>query len=415
MKGKNRILTGKFICCYQKYIHTYYKPLIFLLYTLLVFYMGFISEKPLERYLTRVFHKPLVSVVMSTFNRAQALPDAIESILKQTFQDFEFIIIDDGSTDDTWNVIQSYAEKDSRIVALRNERNKGLIYSLNRGLDVARGKYIARMDDDDESLPFRLERQVLAMNEHPDMTVLGTDMLRSKDVVKKQSGSPVIADPDEVELNSYFFPVLAHPTVIMRRDFLNKHHLRYNPKYLYAEDYGLWKDVLNAGGKISNIKEVLLYFGVVKDVTRPPNYYNTSYETFKTIQWEKFKTFWPDIPYEWRGMLDSSEHKCLLLKKMSEANKTLKILNQQELDKQCFSLCEKEKLKQEGISVIHPQWKDYVSVNKNNKTFFRVDVPSETGKIMKEDASTVTVKWDHYDIETFRKEENGKKWVLTEN
>ena len=390
------------------------KSLIFLLYTLIVFYMGFISEKPLKRCLSHVFHKPLVSVVMSTYNRAQALPIAIESILNQTFQDFEFIIIDDGSTDDTWNVIQSYAKKDSRIVPLKNEVNKGLIYSLNRGLDTARGKYIARMDDDDESVPFRLERQVLAMNEHPDITVLGAAMFYSKDVAKKQSGSPVIDNPDEVELNSYFTSGVSHPTVIMRRDFLNKHHLRYNPKYLHAEDSGLWKDVLNAGGKISNMKEALLYFGVAKNVIKPPAYHSIQNETYKAIQQEKIKPFWPDVPYEWLDMQVSTEHKCIILEKMSEANKTLKILNQQELAKQCFSLCDKEKLNQEGISVIHPKWTDYVFVNKNNKTFFRIDVPNETGKIMKEDDSTVTVKWTNYGTEVFEKEKGGKQWRFKE-
>ena len=391
-----------------------YKSLIFLLYTLIVFYMGFISEKPLERYLTRVFLKPVLSVVMSTFNRAQALPNALESILNQTFQDFEFIIIDDGSVDDTWNVIQSYAEKDSRIVALRNERNKGLIYSLNRGLDVARGKYIARMDDDDESVPFRLERQVLAMNEYPDIIVLGADMFYSKDAAKKQSGSPIITNPDEVELNSYFTSGVYHPTVIMRRDFLNKHHLRYNQKYLYAEDSGLWKDVLNAGGKMATLQEKLLYFGVVEDVIKPPSYHSIQNESYKKIQLEKIKPFWPDIPYEWLGMLVSSEHKCTILKKMKEANTTLKILSQEELEKQYSPLCEKERLKRKGIAVIHPNWTDYVSINKDNHTFARVDESAETGKIIKEDDSTVTVKWTNYGTEVFEKEKGGKQWRFKE-
>ncbi|MGN1062757.1 MAG: glycosyltransferase family 2 protein, partial [Alphaproteobacteria bacterium] len=90
--------------------------------------------------------QPTISVVMSTYNRAYALPTSVDSILNQTYGDFEFIIVNDGSTDNTAQVLAAYADKDKRIRVLTNKQNKGLIYSLNRGLDAARGKYIARMD-----------------------------------------------------------------------------------------------------------------------------------------------------------------------------------------------------------------------------------------------------------------------------
>ena len=105
-------------------------------------------------------HQPKVSVVMSAYNGERYLREAVESILNQTFNDFEFIIIDDGSTNSTGQILSSYAAQDPRIVLIRNRENIGLTKSLNKGLALARGEYIARMDADDVSLPNRFSEQV---------------------------------------------------------------------------------------------------------------------------------------------------------------------------------------------------------------------------------------------------------------
>ena len=350
---------------------------------------------------------------MSTFNRAHALPNAIESILEQTFTDFEFIIIDDGSTDNTWNVIQSYAQKDPRIKALRNEKNKGLIYSLNRGLDVARGKYVARMDDDDKSVPFRLERQVWAMDENPDIIVLGANIIGPNDKPKHLYSYPLINDPDEVKLNSYFSSALAHPTIIIRRDFLENNHIRYNPKYLYAEDTGLYKDIFEKGGKISSIDEGLLHFGFVKNVIHPEKYGYIQGETFKQVQKEKLAPFF-DAPYEILGAFNSNKDKCTILTNMLAKNSELQIVNHDLLSKRQKAICYRENLIADSIETIHKLWKDYIHVDEKTKTFFRVNVPGEAGKIIEEDPFTVTVKWNNYGTEVFTKEDNGKKWRFKE-
>ena len=392
------------------------KKFIVLFVLLLIFLSGVFSEKYFHlTKLTESFKPvPVVSVVMSTYNRETAVSTAIDSILNQTFQNFEFIIIDDGSTDNTWKIIQFYAKKDSRIVPLKNEANKGLIYSLNRGLDVARGKYIARMDDDDKSVPFRLERQVLAMDKNPDIVVLGTETLAANETPVKNLSDPVISDPDDMAIHTYFTCGVAHPSVMMRREFLNKHHLRYNPKYLHAEDSGLWKDILNAGGKMATLKEKLLYFGVAKGMPKPPFYYDIQNEMYKHIQMEKIKPFWPDVPYEWLSMYVSNPHKCIIYKKMLESNETLKILNQTALKKRYDASCADENADVDGIYVSHPQWSDWLHINDDKKTFYRIKYPTETGKIIKEDDESVLVKWDHYGEETFIKEKNGKKWRLKE-
>ena len=117
----------------------------------------------------------LISVVLPAYNVQDTIGESIDSILSQTFTDFELIIINDGSQDNTEEVIHAYSDK--RIRYYRNEKNEGLIYTLNRGLDLAQGKYIARMDADDVSLPTRFEKQVKVMEESPNIVVCGTQII----------------------------------------------------------------------------------------------------------------------------------------------------------------------------------------------------------------------------------------------
>ena len=123
---------------------------------------------------------PKISVVMSCYNRAEYSKLAIESILNQTYKDFEFIIIDDCSTDNTADVIQEYADKDERIVFIKNKQNMDYNYNLRKGFEIAKGEYIARMDDDDISMPERFEKQVEYLDKHPEITVLGTFIHRQR-------------------------------------------------------------------------------------------------------------------------------------------------------------------------------------------------------------------------------------------
>ena len=356
----------------------------------------------------RFFFAPKVSVVMSTYNRASVLPIAIESILNQTYTDFEFIIINDGSKDNTDEVIKYYAEEDARIIHLTNETNQGLIYSLNRGLDLAKGKYIARMDDDDKSVAFRLERQVKAMDMHPDIVVMGSGIIGRDTIPHKNKEEPVIEDADKVELNTYFSSGLAHPTIIIRRDFLEQHHVRYNPEYLYAEDCGLYKDILNFGGKISTMKEGLLHFHYTSGLSHPKDYGHIQGETFKKIQKEKLTPFF-DVPYEMLGAFKSIENKCEILKKMVVTNKTKQILNQSVLENMEIEVCSKAVEMKKAIMVEHPYWEDYIFVNPDS-SFFRLNVRTETGKIQKNKDQTVTLRWKNWKPEVFRIK-NGKHYV----
>lgn len=391
------------------------KKIYTLLSFLTLYVLGFLSSTFIPSMIDSIknhFKEPIVSVVMSTYNRADALPSAIESILNQTMPDFEFIIIDDGSKDNTAQVIEEYAKKDRRIVFLKNPANKGLIYSLNRGLDAAKGKYIARMDDDDKSVPFRLERQIEAMEKNPEITVLGSSIIGKETVPVKKETAPEINNPESVELDTYFSSGLAHPTIMIRRDFLEENNIRYSPEYLYAEDCGLYKDVLNKGGKVSSISEGLVHFGYIKGLDHPEKYSEIQGETFKKIQKEKFAPFF-DVPYEMLGAFKGEYNACLLLKKLQPINEEKKILDSKMVSERIQRLCPPSEEKN-AYYITHPYWGAYI-VFENKKEFYRTDVTTEKGTIVKETPKEITVKWKNWPGTEIYKKEKDKKMTYVKD
>lgn len=199
---------------------------------------------------------PLVSVLLPVYNGEPYLREAVESILNQTFRDFEFIIINDGSTDRTEDIIAHYQELDNRI-RVYHQVNQGLIATLNKGLGLARGKYIARMDADDVSRPLRLERQVACMEERPTVCVCGT-------WVRTIGGKHThvwryATDSRMIKAQLFLDSCLAHPSVILRRSVLAKYNVKYNPNDLVAEDWGLWNR-MSFFCDLANIPEVLLLY-----------------------------------------------------------------------------------------------------------------------------------------------------------
>lgn len=173
---------------------------------------------------------------MPVFNSARTVGAALKSILVQSYADFEFLIIDDGSTDGSQSTIRSYA--DSRIRFVQNEKNLGVAESLNRGLEMAHGEYIARMDSDDISVRCRLEHQVRFMDARPDVGISGSWVRLFGDQPRITLRSPV--GPFVIKAFMLFDNPLFHPSVIMRRQSLEKHKLRYDPGFSRTEDYDLW-------------------------------------------------------------------------------------------------------------------------------------------------------------------------------
>jgi len=203
--------------------------------------------------------EPKVSVVIPTYNRASLLGKALESVLSQTFQDLEIIVVDDGSTDETPKILNDWRKREPRLVVLRNEKNLGQRFNfpkvLNRGLKITRGKYVARLDDDDTwEDRTKLAEQVAFLESHPDHVAVGTRM-----IVVDEAGKEVYrflpreSDP-EIREAALFSKPIAHPTAVFRRDTAIGAGL-YDENFPFAEDWDLWLRL----GKIGKLANLPLY------------------------------------------------------------------------------------------------------------------------------------------------------------
>ena len=202
-----------------------------------------------------VLSAPMVSVVMPVYNGAKNnyLHRSIASILNQSFKDFEFIMIDDGSSDNSWEILQSYAAKDSRIKLLKNDKNRGISYSRNRGNDAARGKYIMLMDQDDDNHPQRMAKQVGFMEERPWL-----------DIVATPSATPAPWLPTYTEDETRFVLFLnnnyGHPNTMVKRSFLRKNNIRYNESIKCANDYDWLLQIRDHNGHFGYMYEALFRY-----------------------------------------------------------------------------------------------------------------------------------------------------------
>lgn len=199
-----------------------------------------------------------ISVVMSVYNGERYLVEAIDSILNQTYSDFEFIIINDCSTDKTAEILQSY--NDARIKIINNDENLRLPASLNKGLRLAKGKYIARMDADDIALPDRFEKQISYLEKNQEVAVIGGSLI----VFNEQEGEIYTQKADCNELLDKYYlipsPIL-HPTAMLRKSMTVDEGYFYNEKYTSAQDYDLWLRIAKKH-KINNIADIVLKYRV---------------------------------------------------------------------------------------------------------------------------------------------------------
>ncbi len=181
---------------------------------------------------------PVLSVVLPCYNAAEFLQESITSVLNQTFTDFELLIIDDGSIDGSLEIIS--IQIDPRIKVIRNEKNLGLIKTLNAGIAAAKGKYIARMDADDVSRSERFEKQISFLEKNLNVGVCGTwmYMIHNKKVYKHR-----YLTSDSIKSALVFNNPIVHPSVMMRKDLFNNTEA-YDPAFLHGEDYALWISLL---------------------------------------------------------------------------------------------------------------------------------------------------------------------------
>ena len=197
---------------------------------------------------------------MSVYNGERFLRNAIKSILKQTFYDFEFIIVDDGSTDNSFEIIRSYL--DPRIRFMKNDTNIGLSRSLNKGLALSTGQYIARMDCDDISLPQRLEKQTNYLDLHPEIGICGS-WIKLLDSTGETVWKVPSEDP-QIRCQNLFTTSIAHPTAMMRKCLLVQNNLRYDESFEYAMDYDFWVRSSEVT-RLANLEEVLLLYRIHSD------------------------------------------------------------------------------------------------------------------------------------------------------
>ena len=200
---------------------------------------------------------PLVSVLLAVHDGEPYVRTALESVLRQTMSDLELIVVDDASTDTTPEVIAKI--DDRRLRVLRNDERLGLAASLNRGLDEARGRYVARLDADDIALPRRLELQVARIRATPRTVVVGSSVCAIDDDGTPGAVHTMPATLMAVRWHLLFSSPFFHPTVLLDREHLERNGLRYDPSFLESEDYDLWTRVLAAGDGANLPESLVLY------------------------------------------------------------------------------------------------------------------------------------------------------------
>jgi glycosyltransferase involved in cell wall biosynthesis len=228
-------------------------------------------------------NKPNVSVLMSNYNNIDYIAEAVESILNQTYSNFEFIIYDDCSSDGSREYLREISEKDERIVLIENNDNKGLGHNLAQGVNKANGNWILRMDADDISVPNRIERLFAFLDKHPELDVLGSyasDIDEEGNFLRKRK---VPLTNEKIRELVWTCPFI-HPSVIFRKSSILKIG-SYNPKIRKRQDYDLWFRCVKGGLNLANIPEPLLL-------------YRHTHETFKR---NNFKVGWEQAIIGWKG------------------------------------------------------------------------------------------------------------------
>lgn len=235
--------------------------------------------------------QPLVSIILPTYNRGEYIERAIKSVLEQTYKNIELIIVNDGSSDDTPKILSEISARDPRIIILTNKTNLGLVKTLNKGVKNARGKYIARIDDDDIwSDSEKLKKQVRFLEGNPDYILVGGGVI-AVDKEGREIVRYLLPEKDE-EIRSFLLlnNPFAHSTVVFKKDVWEKVR-GYNEELSFSEDWDLW---LRFGqlGKFYNFQEYFFYY--FKGEQNRCNYYNIGRHLRANIRLrKKYRHYYP--------------------------------------------------------------------------------------------------------------------------
>lgn len=208
-------------------------------------------------------NKPLVTVLMPCYNAMPFLTEALESIIHQTYTNLEILCINDGSSDETGEALERYAKQDKRIRIVHNETNLKLIKTLNKGVSLATGEYIARMDADDIAVKDRIQTQVDYLEYYPEIDGVSSGSYNiSEDGKVFSENIPRNYSPLGSLFASFMFVPISHPLVMLKVDVFKDNNFLEETQTIHTEDYELWSRLLRKGYKIANIREKLLYYRV---------------------------------------------------------------------------------------------------------------------------------------------------------
>lgn len=230
---------------------------------------------------------------MSVYNEPiEWIEQSIQSIQNQTFENFEFIIINDNPANpEIKELLRRYSAEDRRIILIENKENIGLTKSLNVGIRASKGKYIARMDADDISMPTRFQVQYDYMESHSDIDVCGTWAIQFGDISmfsSKKLKTPVT--DDEIRIQALVYNPMIHPSVFLRRERLPER--LYNEEFKKAQDYALWAKLITKGFKLHNIPEYLIKYRITKKSTIS-NYRDQQYDTSDKVRLKLLRSIYP--------------------------------------------------------------------------------------------------------------------------
>lgn len=203
--------------------------------------------------------RPLVSIIMSTYNGSKYIEESIKSVLNQSYSNFEFIIINDFSTDNVEKIISKYQKKDNRIIYIKNEQNLKLTKSLNKWIKIAKWEYIARIDDDDIWLKEKLEKQINFMEENKDYWLCWTSTIIINSNWKEIEKIKMRNKNENIKRNILKSNQFIHSSIIMRKKILEEVWWFYDEKWNWAEDYELWLRIWQIS-KFYNLNEYLLKY-----------------------------------------------------------------------------------------------------------------------------------------------------------
>ncbi len=237
----------------------------------------------------------LITVLMTTFNEpVEYIQQSIESVLNQTYANFELLILDDSSNEDAIQAIDSF-KRDNRVSVVRDKQRMGFVNALNKGMKMAKGEYIARMDADDICFNDRFEKQINFMQTHSDVDILGGNMkiIDENGIVVSQRQYP--CSKLSLKFSTIFRSPVAHPTVMFRRSIVEK-NMFYDELFRKAEDLEFWLRLRNSGFRIANMPEYLLYFRISGDLAEKRNSEHFSYSFRARSKNFSWRYFYLDLP-----------------------------------------------------------------------------------------------------------------------